>query len=148
MKAARGPVSATANLFAARSFDNAEVEIEDGEAEIERTPDHWNFNYAGQVLVQVNERIGLAVETYGEVADIGNDVAGNDPDKHRIGPVLYLSFDLGKDNGVGDDDDDVAGNGGDDDDESPELKLGFGVLFGLNDETSDVAVKWDATLEF
>lgn len=149
LKAARGPVSATANLVAARSFDNAEVEIEDGEIEIERTPDHWNFKYAGQVLVEVNERIDLAVEAYGDVTDIGGDVAGDDPDKHRIGPVVYLNLELGRDNSSGVDDDDLAENGnGGDEDESPELRLGFGVLFGLNNNTADVAVKWSAALEF
>ena len=144
----RGKVSATGNLFLVNVFDIRETEIEDGEVEVERTPDHWDFEYAWQLKVQKTERLAFGVEGFGEVPDISGDVAGPTPEKHRIGPVLYLTFQ--KQRFSPGDDDDANGNGeaDEDDDEGPTLNMAFGVLFGLNDDTSDVALKWDVELEF
>jgi hypothetical protein len=37
---------------------------------------------------------------------------------------------------------------GDDHDEGTSVTAGFGVLFGLNDDTSDVALKWSLEVGF
>ena len=82
-----------------------------------------------------------------------------DFDRHLLGPVFYYSW--GGDNdraegkarkglrlrGAG-----ANGRNGDDDkngdSEAPGYTLGAGVLFGLNENTSDVALKWSLEVEF
>ncbi len=141
LKTARGPLSATANLFFSHNFDVSEENIEDGEVEIERTPNHWNFEYAWQVKYQLNDKFGLGAEGYGEFADIGSDIDGDNPDKHRIGPVIYIHF------GDGEGDDAERDDSGDKE-EGAEVAAALGILFGLNDTTSDIAVKWNLEVEF
>ena len=46
------------------------------------------------------------------------------------------------------DDDDKPGFNGDDDDEGTSVRVGAGVLFGLNENTSDYALKWSVEIEF
>ena len=146
LKAASGPLSITANLFPVYNFDIKETEIEFGEEgpeiEVERTPDHWNFDYALQVKHQTWERVALGAEVFGEFEDIANNVADSGSDKHRMGPVVYLS--LGESHGHGGHDNEAGHSAGD----LPSASLAFGVLFGLNDDTSDVALKWDADFHF
>jgi len=153
LKAASGPFSITANLFPVYSFDIKETEIEfeepeeegeeaTAEIEVERTPDHWNFDYALQVKHQTWERVALGAEAYGELEDISNDNPDSGPDKHRMGPVVYVS--LGEGHGHGGHGDEAGHSTGD----LPSALLAFGVLFGLNDDTSDVALKWDAEFHF
>jgi len=147
LKAKRGPLSFAANLFPVYRFDIKETEIEneegEAEVEIELTPDHWNLDYAWQLKHQTAETWAIGVEGFGGFEDISNDVTDNGPDKHRLGPVVYLEF---GDHGHG------AGKrvGGHDLAEPglPALEIAFGVLFGLNDYTSDVALKWDAEIAF
>ena len=147
LKAVRGPLSFTANLFPVYSFNIKETEIgyKEGEAEveIERTPDHWNFDYAWQLKHQTGEHWAVGVEGFGRFEDIAGDVADSEADKHRFGPVIYLGF---GDHGHG-----SAGHGNGHDlaaRSMPALEIAFGVLFGLNDDTSDIALKWDADFAF
>ena len=111
------------------------------------------FEYAAQVRFPVTDRIGLGVEAFGEIEDIGN-APSFDETELRVGPMLYMSF------GDDDDDDDKGGkrNGkrdDDDDDKSlktgakePEIEVGMGVLFGATEATPDVTFKWDVEVQF
>ena len=154
LKVVNGPLSVTANLFPVYLFNLKETEIEfeepeeedeeaTAEIEVERTPDHWNFDYAWQAKYQAGEQWALGVEGFGTFEDISDNVADSGPDKHRMGPVIYFSI---GDHGDGADDDgnghELAETG------MPAMGIAFGVLFGLNDDTSDVALKWDAEIEF
>jgi len=147
LKVAKGPLSMTLNPFPVYEFNikETEIEFEDGEAEveIEHTPDHWNFNYALQLKHQTGEHWAVGVEGFGGFEDIAGDVADSEADKHRFGPVVYLGI---GDHGHG------AGDHGDGHDPAapglPAMEFAFGVLFGLNDDTSDLALKWDAEIEF
>jgi hypothetical protein len=163
-----GPWSATANLYGVRHFFGKE-ELDDRVIHDER----WDFQYAAQVKYQVNDALALAVEGFGVVERVGDSgtkgderVLFGDFDRHLLGPALYYSWGGGDDrasrkagkrlhvrsadaNGRndknGDDDDDDEKNGGS---EGPEYTLGTGVLFGLNDNTSDVVLKWALSVEF
>lgn len=105
------------------------------------------FEYAAQLRVPVTEKVGIGIEAYGEIEDIGH-APGFQETELRIGPMLYLSF--------GDDDDDKKGGKDDDDDDKglkkgakePEVQVGMGVLFGATDATPDVTVKWDLEVAF
>jgi hypothetical protein len=163
---ATGRWSATANLYGVRHFWGRE-ELEGALIRDER----WDFQYAAQVKYQLNEALALAVEGFGVVERLGGSGRKSDErllfgdfDRHLLGPAFYYSW------GGGDDDhasskagkhlrvrgaDAIGknGNNGDDDDktrgsEGPKYTLGAGVLFGLNDNTSDVALKWALSVEF
>jgi len=70
-------------------------------------------------------------------------MAGGEPEIHRIGPTLYLAL------GDRSYDDEAEGSGkGIAEFEGPSLEATLGLLFGLTDDTSDLAVKWDAEIEF
>ncbi len=111
------------------------------------------FEYAAQVRFPVMETIGLGMEAYGEVEDIGHSQSFDETEL-RIGPMLYLSFgDDDDDNGIGG----KKGKGRDDDDDDkglkagakePEIAIGMGVLFGATDETADDTFKWDLEVAF
>ena len=74
-----------------------------------------DFTYAWQVRTSIAERIGLGVEAYGTIPEIGNAPSAEFQD-HRIGPVVYIENNLFP--GV-----------------KSELQLG--VLLGLTDATPD-----------
>ena len=108
------------------------------------------FEYAAQFRYPLTEKVGLGVEGYGEIEDIGHTPRFEDTEL-RVGPMVYFSF--------GDDDDDKGkgkGKGGDDDDDKglkagakePEIEIGMGVLFGATDATPDVTFKWDVGVAF
>jgi len=145
VKAVSGPLSATGNFYFARVLDEVEKEIEDGEAVRKVTPDYWTFAYATQVRYMAGGWFGFGVEAFGEVPDVGGNVAntmlGRDPRQHLIGPTLYLT--LGEDG---------EGDGGNEtglgEPEGPSLQATLGLLFGLTDDTSDLTLKWDAEIEF
>lgn len=158
---AHGPWTATANLYAVRHFGGRE-ELNGLAISDER----WDFQFAAQLKYRVNESLALALEGYGVVERLADSGARSeerelfgDFDRHLLGPVVYYSW--GGDNdrparkagkrlrvrGA-----DANGRNGDDDDngasEGPRYTLGAGVLFGLNDNTSDVALKWSLEVEF
>lgn len=169
IKLAQGPFSATANLFFSKAFggDNEEEINDDGDSVVEeRFDDRWDFQYAYQFAYQYNSKLTLAVEGFGTVERLGDsgwstqataeviqelaDVGVNyrslfrDHDQHYVGPVVYYKL-LGEAEGAGGgDDDEKEGEGG----ESPSLTMGLGVLFGLNSDTPDTAIKWSLASEF
>lgn len=141
LKAQNGKLSGTANLFAV-SVNNI---FEEGESE----PDHWNYEINWQARYQLARRFGIGVEGFSEFADIGNDLDEDAPDKHRLGPVLYVNLG-GDDHGSH-----KADHSAKDDDHAdhaeghaPSTAMAFGVLFGTNEDTADVALKWDMEIEF
>jgi len=147
VKAVSGPLSATGNLYFNRVVDIVETEFEDGATVRTVTPDHWSFSYAGQLRYMAGGWFGFGAEAFGEVSDIGSEVAslmpGGEPEIHRIGPTLYLAL-----GGGGDDDEAEGSDSGIAEFEGPSLEATLGLLFGLTDDTSDLTVKWDAEIEF
>jgi hypothetical protein len=154
-----GPWTATANLYGVRHFGGRE-ELDGAFISDER----WDFQYAAQLKYRVNESLALALEGYGVVERLGNSGTRSeerelfgDFDRHLLGPVVYYSW-----GGDGDRAAPKPGRGprvrpaearnGDDadngDKDGPTYTLGAGVLFGLNDNTSDVALKWALEVEF
>jgi hypothetical protein len=104
------------------------------------------FQYNWQAKYELNSRVGLGVEAFGEIEDLTNAGSFNDQ-RHRIGPVLYLNFAEEVD-GPG-----AAKRESEETEheqrfEAPEFNVAAGVLLGLTDFTSDVTFKLDAELEF
>jgi hypothetical protein len=147
VKAVSGPLSATGNFYFARAFDIREREIEDGEIEETRTPDHWTFSYASQIRYQAGQWFGFGAEAFGEVTDIGGDVAnslrGHDPRSHRVGPALYFTF--GGEDAESDSDSEAPAAAEED---APTLETALALLFGLTDDDSNITFKWDVQFEF
>jgi hypothetical protein len=157
---ASGPWTATANLYAVRHFGGRE-ELDGAPIRDER----WDFQYAAQLKYRVNEGLALALEGYGVVERLGHSGTKSeererfgDFDRHLLGPVIYYSWGnegdraghskSGKGLRVraaerGNDEDDKKS-----DDDGPRYTVGAGVLFGLNDNTSNVALKWALSVEF
>jgi hypothetical protein len=163
LKAAQGPWSATTNLFFVKNIGGGEREPDGSIFRDER----WDFQYAWQVKYEASEQWALALEGFGNINRLGDSGRRSeavelfgDQDQHRFGPVGYYTFkrprgaraaSLKDLNGNGDGPK-AKGNGNDDDDEdedeSTTVTAGFGVLFGLNENTSDVALKWSLEVEF
>lgn len=150
---ARGQWSATANLYAVKNIGGRE---ERGDAFI--SDERWDFQYAAQIKYQVNGSFALALEGFGVVERLGNSGTRSeerelfgDFDRHLVGPAVYYSW-----GGDGERAARKAGTGlrlrtADADDgsgDAPSYSLGAGVLFGLNDNTSDVVLKWALGVEF
>ena len=109
---ALGGVQNTANTFFEKSFGKNREE-------------GWGFAYAWQSKVELEEGLGIGIEAFGEVEDIGEDPPVSEQE-HRLGPVVYYDMELGEDREIG---------------------IAFGVLFGLTKSTPDVAFKWNVELE-
>jgi hypothetical protein len=156
-----GAWSATANLYAVRHVG--------GREELEGTlisDERWDFQYAAQLKYGVNDKLALALEAYGVIERLGRSGTKSeerehfgDFDRHLLGPVLYYSWGGDDDRGAkkrgkgprvrgasakgkSDDNDRNGGN------EGPSYTAGAGVLFGLDDTTSDVVLKWTLGAEF
>lgn len=134
-----GKVSTNLNLTAVRAIG--------GEAP---SDDKWDFAYAAKLAYDFNENWALALEGYGTVDRIGNSgnpsedaVRFGDHDQHRLGPILYYTFNAGKDLSLSPVE--LSGKEGG---EGPEVLLGAGVLVGLNDNTPDATLKWTIEVEF
>lgn len=103
------------------------------------------LDYRYQVKYQINDRIAFGVEGYG----IYKDFKSEDEDssnEHIVGPVLYLNHAIGESKGkaiakIVDDTDD-------DDEEGLNLESQVGLLFGTNNESANLTVKWGLELEF
>ena len=98
---ARGPWSATANLYLVKNFGGPE-ERDGAFIRDER----WDFQYAAQVKYKVNDSFALALEGYGVIERLGSSgtksderVVFGDFDRHLLGPVFYYSW--GVDDGAG-----------------------------------------------
>ena len=104
-----------------------------------------DLNYAWQVKNQINDSVAIGVEGYGTVPDISN-APSIEFQEHRVGPVLYLSGDIG-----GRSDGMKLGVGGDakaGEAKAGAIELQLGVLFGMTDATPDttgrakLAITW------
>jgi hypothetical protein len=121
----------------------------------EKVDDKWDFAYAAQLMYEFTPAWALAVEGYGTVERIGD--SGNpaeaarlfgDFEQHRIGVVLYYSYEFagtprvaaGPAPGALSD----AGEGG----EGRSLTIGLGLLEGLNNETPDHTIKLSIEVHF
>jgi hypothetical protein len=155
-----GPWRLTADLLAVRFFSPVEDGVRDNK---------WDFAYAAQVRYKYSESWSLAVEAYGTVDRVaGTGTPGEatvllgDHDQHRIGSIVYYSYNLGGEKlfalkargaaasavkGVGGRDD-KPGSVADDDDDQPKATLGVGVLAGLTPATPDLTLKWSLEIEF
>lgn len=128
---ATGPLILTVNTFFS------------GQVGSDAETDGLGFEYGWRAEYEVAKHWGVGVEMFGEVEDLSHSGSWNDQE-HSIGPTIFWK--------PGDDDDDdeleldvddkVAG--------PPEMELSFniGVQFGLTDETSDSALKFQGSLEF
>jgi len=140
IEARSGKWAANVNLTAVRFFG--------GESPRD---DKWDFAYASKLAYTFNPAWTLALEAYGTVDRLGStgrpddDVERfGDHDQHRLGPILYYSFDAGSgfqlaSSAKGDDD----GKG-----DGVEVLIGAGALFGLNENTPDTTLKWTVEVEF
>ena len=136
-----GKISTNLNLTAVHAFGGERPR-----------DDKWDFAYAAKLAYAFNENWTLALEGYGTVDRLGN--SGNasedaerfgDHDLHRLGPILYYTFNAGKELSLSPAQ--LSGTG-DDASEGPEVLLGAGVLVGLNDNTPDATLKWTIEVEF
>jgi hypothetical protein len=150
LEAVSGPWSVTLNP-AFRKSQGGEEDPDEGEFRDEK----WSFEYAWQAAYKHNDAWTFALEGYGETGRIGNSgtrseasLEFGDADHHRLGPVIYYTFERPSPAAKSVKDDDDAKGGDDDDDEGTEITMSFGTLFGLNDETSDVTLKWGMEVEF
>ena len=96
-----------------------------------------DFAYAVQLAYSVSDQWLLAMESYGTIERLGNTgMRGMDVelfgthDLHRLGPIAYYQHSFG--------------NG----DDQSELRLGAGILVGLNDNTPDGTFKLSIEYEF
>lgn len=154
LQAQTGPWRLTANLLAVRFFSPAEAGVRD---------DKWDFAYAAQLRYSYDETWSFALEGYGTVDRLpGTGVPGDGDllfgghDQHRIGPVIYYSYNLGDRlsrrpgavKAVADDDDKRGSGDAEKDDGQPKAILGVGVLAGITPSTPDLTLKWSLEVEF
>lgn len=104
------------------------------------------FQYNWQAKYELNSRVGLGVEAFGEIEDLANAGSFN-YQPHRIGPVIYLNFGQEAE-GPEAKNQEREETEREQESEAPEVNVAAGVLFGLTDVTSDVTFKLDAELEF
>ncbi len=152
-----GRLSVLLNVLFIKHFGSGET-TEEGR----QRDDKWDLGYAAQIKYDFNAAWALALEGYGTFDRIGNSGRPNegavlfgDHDQHRAGPVVYYEWRPGGSGGgagrssiskVADVEDDKAG--GDDDEKGVLMRLGTGVLFGLNDNTPDTTLKLSLEMEF
>ncbi len=165
-----GEWSALLNVMFIRHFGSGEKAEEGPERD-----DKWDIGYAAQIKYDWTPSWALALEAYGTFDRIGNSGQRNeaavlfgDHDQHRAGPVVYREWRVGagdrdaagsspkskKSKLVkaasldGDDDAKGASKPDKDDDEGALVRLGTGVLFGLNGNTPDTTLKLSFEVEF
>jgi hypothetical protein len=108
--------------------------------------DGLGFGYGWRAEYEVVPHWGIGVEMFGEIEDLSHSGPWEEQE-HSIGPTIFWK--------PGDDDDDDDGDEFDlDEDFVPggpvemEMSFNVGVQFGLTDETSDSALKFQGKLEF
>lgn len=128
-----GDLNLTLNPFLEKTFGQNR---EDGIA----------FSYGWRAVYQLDHKISLGLEGYGEIENIGDSAAVRDQ-VHRAGPVIYLGHVHGMRPHHGDaagaahagaahEDHGVGGHA-----DEPDWHGEFGVLFGLTGATADAAFK-------
>ncbi len=139
---ASGPWFAAAVPMLVHDFGG---ETEDGGG----TDDKWDFAYAAQVAYAFSETWTLALEAYGTVDRLGGSgrpdeaaLTFGDHDQHRLGPILYYSYDFGR--SLRPD----PRRDGDGEIETSELTIGVGFLAGLNRNTPDGTLKLSVEIDF
>lgn len=149
LKAVQGPWSVTLNPWLGHLSGGAH----DPAIGVFRD-ERWSFEYQWQTAYQFSEQISLAIEGYGIVNRLGDSghpseaaLAFGDQDQHRVGPVVYYTFDAGSLRSASEakNNDDAKEDGGEG---GSEITMSLGVLFGLNANTSDTALKWGMGVEF
>ncbi len=154
-----GRLSALLNVFFIKHFGSGEI-TDEGLAR----DDKWDFGYAAQLKYDFNSDWALALEGYGTIDRIGNSgrptegtILFGDHDQHRIGPVVYYEWrpDGGgkgpgrsRNSKVADVDDVKSGGDEKDDDDGVLMRVGTGVLFGLNDNTPHTTLKLTLEMEY
>lgn len=149
-----GPWEALLNLMLVHHFGSGERD-DDG---VERD-DKWDFAYAAQLKYEIDATWSLALEAYGTFDRLGNTgdrgegaLLFGDHDQHRAGPIVYYERKVGGSSGKGDDDGPrVSGVKPVENTEREgdvTVRLGTGVLLGLNDNTPDATLKASLEVEF
>jgi hypothetical protein len=145
-----GPWRFLANLYLVSFLGGERVEPSG------RRDEKLDFAYAAQAKYKLSEKLSLALEAYGTVDRLGStgvrseeSLLFGDHDQHRMGPVLYYSFGLGKKSAAAQklklDDGGIGGMGGS---EETKATLGLGFLAGLNENTPDATLKLSLEIEF
>ncbi|MCB1528931.1 MAG: hypothetical protein KDJ45_14705 [Hyphomicrobiaceae bacterium] len=155
-----GKWSALLNVMFVKHFGSGEVTDEGLERD-----QKWDIAYAAQIKYDFNTSWALALEAYGTFDRIGNSgtpgegaLAFGDHDQHRAGPVAYYEWRVGggrqaraishsSGSSVASLDMQDEGQDGEDD-EGVLMRLGTGVLFGLNNNTPDTTLKVSLEAEF
>jgi hypothetical protein len=104
------------------------------------------FQYNWQAKYELNSRVGLGAEAFGQIEDLANAGSFNEQ-PHRVGPVIYLNF--GEEaEGPEAKKPERGETEREQETEAPEINVAAGILFALTDVTSDITFKLDAELEF
>jgi hypothetical protein len=123
----------------------------------EKVDNKWDFAYAAQLTYSLSPRWSLALEGYGTIERLGSSghpsesaqVFG-DFDQHRLGPVLYYTYDFGRN--LGDSRRGAAAGSellsGADEEEGASVTIGLGVLEGLNGNSADHTIKLSIEVDF
>lgn len=154
-----GRLSALLNVLFIKHFGSGEIADDRHERD-----NKWDFGYAAQVKYDFNAAWALALEGYGTFDRIGSTgqpdegaLLFGDHDQHRAGPVVYYEWwPAGGMDGRGprriskaaDVNEETGGTRNDDDGEGVLMRLGTGVLFGLNGNTPDTTLKLSFEMEF
>lgn len=100
-----------------------------------------DFTYSARILNRWSDSFSFALEAYGTVERIGGRGGKSDEallfgdyDQHRLGPVLYWSWEPGR-NPFGRE-------------PESEVTLGLGTLFGLNENTPTASLKLSMEVTF
>lgn len=125
----------------------------------EQRDEKWDFAYFTQLQYAFSESWALALEAYGTIDRLGNSGTPGDEraffgddNQHRAGPVAYYTFypdppsalEIKAPANAAE-----AAEGRDDDDAKRlSVSIGAGVLFGLNERTSDTTYKLSVEVEY
>jgi hypothetical protein len=125
-------------------------DAEDGD----KVDDKWDFAYAAQLMYRFSGSWSLALEGYGTVERLENTGHPSesaerfgDFDQHRVGGVLYYTYDFGGSQRL----EPMASGSASDapqEDEGASLTVGIGLLEGLNENTPDHTLKLSIEVQF
>jgi hypothetical protein len=115
--------------------------------------DKWDFAYAAQLMYTFAPNWSLALEGYGTVERIGStghpsgsaEIFG-DFKQHRLGPVLYYTYEFGSDGTERNASPPASWD--DDESDGTSLNIGLGLLAGLNGNTPDATLKLSIEVDF